>query len=129
MSRLKSTIQWFDPYGQPTTFHKILLAAHGAAVGVQASMVEGQGLDCGFAWVTVDGNHPLARYCRNVVKTMGEKTTHGFYGSKGYPRGWQWWEPGHHPGQSIGIHEAGARAFRDVLATYNIVGTVGSRYD
>lgn len=40
-----------------------------------------------------------------------------------------WWKPGGFNGQAIGHHEAGAKAFRDVLAKHNIVGTTGSRYD
>lgn len=84
--------------------------------------------DCGFAWVTIDGNHPLARWCRKNAHKDGSRR---YYGDKGYPRGWQWWKPGsdEFPGQSIRIFEAGARAFRDALAEHNIVGTVGSRLD
>lgn len=91
-------------------------------------------LDCGFAWVTIPGNSPLARFCRKQVKTaeaIGDKTyqTSHRYGSHGYPKGWQFWKPGNFPGQAIGHHIAGARAFNEVLARYNIVGTLGSRYD
>lgn len=42
---------------------------------------------------------------------------------------WQWWKPGGFAGQSVGIHEAGARAFRDKLAEYGIRADVGSRLD
>lgn len=51
------------------------------------------------------------------------------YGDKGYPRGWQFWKPGNHNGQSVRIFEAGARGFRDELAKYGIRADVGSRLD
>jgi hypothetical protein len=113
-------------------FASILSEAHAAAAKAQEGMEEGQGLDCGFAWVTISGNEPLARYCRKKEASLDRMTVpyseRGKYGSKA-STGWQWWKPGNYPGQSINIHEAGARAFNLVLAKYNIRGTVGSRFD
>ena len=116
-------------------FAAILDAAHKAAQeAVKAEEArqpeDMHALDCGFAWVVVDGKEPLANWCRQQVKREGgERLAHRMYGSKGYPRGWQWWKPGDFNGQSIRIHEVGARAFRDKLAEYNIRATVGSRLD
>ena len=109
------------------TFTAILAEAYAAADLAQAGKVEDlNAFDCGFAWVTIDGTSPLARWCRQ--QSNGERNRQ--YGSKGYPTGWQFWCPGNFNGQSIGIHEAGAKAFQDVLALkYNIRADVGSRYD
>lgn len=111
-------------------YAQILNEAHAAAKAAQAGMVEGRGLDCGFAWVVVDGTDGLARYCRAEIKRQGgERQASRDLGSKGYPTGWRFWKPGDCAGQSIGIHEAGAKAFRDVLASYGIRADVGSCYD
>lgn len=108
-------------------FEKILDEAHAAASMAQVGMIENMNaLDCGFAWVTLGGNEPLVRYCRSLAKKNGDRRR---YGSKGYPNGWQWWCPGDFNGQSIGIHETGAKAFRDMLALYGIRADVGSRLD
>lgn len=112
-------------------YQKILDEAHAAAAAAQAGMVENQmALNCGFAWVTVDGTDGLARYCRNAIKAAGgeHKAPRGL-GSKGYPRGWQFWKPGSFNGQQVDIHEAGAHAFRDKLAEYGIRAEAGSRLD
>lgn len=77
---------------------------------------------CGFAWVKVSGNDPLARFCR---KQGGNRK----YGAKGYPIGWEFWGPGEYNGQSVDVKTAGAHAFRDVLASYGISADVGSRLD
>lgn len=112
-------------------FEAILKAAHAAASKAQEGMVEDMNaLDCGFAWVTISGREPLARHCRTRVKAAGgESKARREYGSKGWPSGWQWWCPGGAPVQAIGIHEAGARAFRDKLAEFGIRADVGSRLD
>lgn len=115
-------------------FERILTEAHEAASAAQADMVEDMNaLDCGFAWVSLPGNEPLAAYCRGMARQLLPQppsyADRKRYGSKGYPKGWQWWGPGSFNGQSISIHEAGARGFRDALARHNISATVGSRYD
>jgi hypothetical protein len=115
-------------------FDAILTEAHAAAVAAQVGAVEGRGLDCGFAWVTIDGTAPLARYCRKEAKRLlAEGAQQGGVrrrlGDKGYPTGWQFWCPGSWAGQSVGVHERGAKAFRDALARHNISATVSSRLD
>lgn len=114
--------------GVKVDFEAIIDEAHAAAAAAQQGMVENpNALDCGFAWVTLSGNDTMARYCRHSVAAKGGDRQR--YGSKGYPIGWQWWCPGGFRGQAISIHEAGARAFRDVLARYGIRADVGSRLD
>lgn len=117
-------------------FEDVLGEAHEAARKAQLGMTEGYGLDCGFAWVKIEGNSALARYCRKLSKMDG----HNFpmsrsmsraqrYGGKGWPTGWTFWCPGNFRGQSVGVHEKGAKAFRDVLAKYNIRADMMSRLD
>jgi hypothetical protein len=67
----------------------------------------GRGLDCGFAWVTLPGNVAFARW----AKKQG-------IASKGYPTGLSiWYSKLHTLGtQSVSVHEAAARAARDVLS-------------
>lgn len=88
---------------------------------------------CGFAWVQISGQEALARHCRKQLKALpidGSRTAdRRAYGDKGYPTGWQFWNPGDHHGQRIDIKEAGAKAFRDVLGKYGIRADVGSRLD
>lgn len=118
-------------------YEEILTAAFAAADAAIAAEVakrpeNERDFDCGFAWVTVDGQDGLARHCRAKLKAMDPKASYAEksrYGDKGYPRGWQFWKPGNHNGQSVRIFEAGARGFRDELAKYGIRADVGSRLD
>lgn len=122
-------------------FAALLTKAHqAAAVAVAAVHEDPNAFDCGFAWVKIDGRTPLANYCRKMIRQAGarlsgaEKHTAEAnaaleHGSKGYPTGWQFWRPGHDHRQSIRIHEAGANAFRNVLAEAGIEAEVGSRLD
>lgn len=124
-------------------FQKILDEAYEAArTAIAAKGPEDtRALDCGFAWVNISGTEPLARFCRAQIKAAEKLRAEGgcghgfvmerqiFYGGRGYPSGWQFWEPGGFDGQAIGHHLAGATAFNAVLARHNIRGTVGSRYD
>lgn len=109
-------------------YQQILFEAHEAADIVGAYLPD-EGA-CGFAWVVIPGNHPLARYCRSQLKTCGgrDAANQRHYGSKGYPKGWRWWSPGY-DGQSIDAKERAAAAFRDVLAKYGIRAEVRSRLD
>jgi hypothetical protein len=92
---------------------EVLTAAHAAADNAQAGMVENMNaFDCGFAWAIVH-DQAFSRWCAAKAKESGNRA---FYGSKHYSTGWSFWKPGRFNGQSIGIHEAGARAFRDSLA-------------
>lgn len=105
-------------------FAAILTEAHAAAAEAQEGMVENMhALDCGFAWVTIYGTDPLARYCRK------QDEMRSIYGSKGYPRGWQFWCPGGARVQAVGIHEAGAKAFAMKLGEYGIRADWSSRLD
>jgi len=74
-----------------------------AKLGAEGS----RGFDCGFAWVSFPGNMPFGRW----AKKQG-------LASKGYPTGLQIWYSKLHtvPTQSTSVHEAAARAARDVLA-------------
>ena len=96
-------------------FEAILNEAHDAAETAAKAEIERQpedmnALDCGFAWVTISGRDALANHCRK--HTDADRIR---YGSKNYGPGWCFWKPGGFHGQSIRIHEAGSRAFRDVL--------------
>lgn len=109
---------------------KVLDEAHAAAR--EAVYNEGpentMALNCGFAWVTISGNEPLARWCRRAY-IAHDPASRAFFGEKHWDKGWMWWNPGKFEGQQVTHKEAGARAFRDVLARYGIVATVGSRLD
>ena len=102
----------------------VLFKAHATAEVAVAGLPDTGA--CGFAWVVIPGTDPLARYCR--AKTKGGSTSR-IYGSKGTTKGWQFWKPGGFDGQAVDAHEAGAAAFRDVLASYGISATLGSRLD
>lgn len=137
-------------------FGKILQEAHDAATAAILARFKSGGreqpFNCGFAWVTIDGNDATARYCRSELKArkalfdkgqIGRgalSEAHNHFGDKGYPRGWQWWKPGVWPNkdeagvpavyeQDMDFHVAAARAFQEVLANYGISATVGSRLD
>lgn len=54
------------------------------------------------------------------------------HGSLAYGGGWQFWYSefsGHLGSQSVSTHEAGATAFRKVLADHGLDATFGSRLD
>lgn len=115
---------------QDLVYEQLLVTAHRAAAQVVVFESEHQpedprALDCGFAWVTIPGRSALAAYCRRCATADNRQR----YGSKDYPTGWHFWCPGGHYGQSIRIHEAGAKAFREVLAAAGISATVHSRLD
>jgi hypothetical protein len=138
-------------------FENILDKAHNAATQAILDMYkEGkreQPFNCGFAWVTIDGNDALARFCRKThpdtpaVRRNSERSMDRFYGSKGEP-GWRWWKPGEWPSmaklvgaevdmstvgglyqQDMDFHVAAATAFQKVLADHGIRANVGSRLD
>lgn len=112
-------------------FENILNEAYKAAsAGVQEEASrrpeDPMAFDCGFAWVTIEGTSPLARHCAKETKLRGESLK---YGSKGYPKGWQFWCPGRGSHQSVRLHKAGATAFQEILSKYGIKSTVGYRLD
>jgi hypothetical protein len=122
-------------------YEAILTEALEAAQAASKAAETRMGADrdaCGFAWCRIDGNEPLARFCRAEIKRL--KSDEGLdrlqkqslslrYGDKGYPTGWEFWNPGGSNWQSVGVKEAGARAFRDALAKYGTSASVGSRLD
>ncbi len=126
-------------------YEAILTEAHAAAAKAQEGMVENMNaLDCGFAWVVIDGQDALARACRKAIGAKSkeleaqgvsrpadraDQVMRGFWGSKGYPTGWQFWSPGNAPVQAVGIHEAGAKAFAIKLGEHGIRAEWRSRLD
>jgi hypothetical protein len=89
--------------------------------------------DCGFAWVTVKpARGPFVSWCKK--QAQAQKTAPALslpfdYGDNAYGGGWQFWKPGYFQGQSIRIHEVGARAFAQVLVQHGIEAHVGMRLD
>jgi hypothetical protein len=118
---------------ESTDYEMILAEAHGAAkmaVDQACAVYDEMKGGCGFAWVTISGTEPLARWCRKMAKaTAHDRRSAMAYGDKGYPTGWQFWNPGNHGGQRVDIKEAGAKAFRDTLGKYGIRADAGSRLD
>lgn len=121
-----------------TDWESIIKAAHDAARAAVIAEVAREpenphAFDCGFAWVTIEGNEAIARHCRARLKDTAPlhriKGDLRLYGDKGYPRGWQWWCPGEFSGQSVRIHRKGAAAFAAYLATHGVRADVGSRLD
>lgn len=115
-------------------YDAILNEAHAAARAAVAAEVAARperetDFDCGFAWVTVDGNSAIARHCRAKLKAGSDHATRHVYGDKGAVRGWQWWKPGGFGGQSIRIHRKGSEAFVAKLGEYGIRADMGSRLD
>ncbi len=104
-----------------------LKAAYEAASRAQEGLKENlRAFDCGFAWV-VSRDLAFNAYMRKRAKEMGSDR---YYGSKNWNGGWCFWKPGSFEGQSISIHEVGAKAFRDVLAhELQIQVEAGSRLD
>ncbi len=110
----------------PTLYGQILGEAHAAAT-IAGTAWEREGnhwFPCGFAWVTTPGTSALVRWCR---LNTGHNPV--FYGSKGYPKGWQWWCPGQGASQSMEKAERCARAFAAVLEQHGFEATVNYRAD
>lgn len=128
----------------------ILIAAHAAAkVAILARFADGKrehGMNCGFAWVVIDGRSSMAKYCR---KDLGDERTASydqrrFYGSKS-EKGWQWWRPGQWPSleevqavapdvevlyeQDMDMIYAGAQAFAKVLQDNGVNAYAACRLD
>ena len=123
-----------------TNWESVLVEAHNAAKEAVIAEVAREpenphAFDCGFAWVTIPGTHPLATHCRAMLKSeVGQSAQfrHEYarkYGDKGYPRGWQWWCPGEFRGWSVRVWRVGAAAFAAYLATHGVRADVGSRLD
>lgn len=86
-------------------------------------------LYCGRAWISIKGTTPLAKFCNKMEAEQGRGAPHGFYGMKGYPKGWEFYCPGTYRGQSMDVFEAGAKAFAEVLRENNIECVFHSRAD
>lgn len=122
-------------------YGKILDEAHKAAAKAQLGMTE-HPLNCGFAWIKIPGNSPMAHFCRKQMKQrqelhdkkqIGPRTLSeaaGHFGSRDEIfGGWRWSYVGLYTGQDMDIKAAGCRAFQDVLARYGIAATVETRLD
>lgn len=107
-------------------FEAALDAAFAAARDAVAGMRENPlALDCGFAWA-VTHDPAFNRWCALRAKQTNDRR----YGSKHWAAGRLFWSPAQAPVQAIGIHEVGARAFRDTLAhALQIRVETGSRLD
>lgn len=128
-------------------FTKILQEAHDAATQAIRDYFNGheeQPLNCGFAWVTIDGTSALARHCRKqLAEATGSLAERNkvrlLCGDKGYPSGWEFWGPGNWPSeeevgrtvyaQDMTFRRVGAEAFQKKLAEHGISATVGTRLD
>ena len=86
---------------------------------------------CGFAWVIIPGNSPLARHCRQQIAAYSKSGNIPTldYGDKNYPRGWQFWCPGARLTQRMDTYKAAAKAFAKVLTDAGLDATVGWRAD
>jgi hypothetical protein len=78
---------------------------------------------CGFAWVRVPGNSPIARFLRDQSDFAGLST------HKGYPKGFDIWNPSGNPTQCLDAKLAGAEAFAEALRLAGFEAEVGSRWD
>ena len=87
--------------------------------------------DCGFAWVNVKpARGPFVNWCKKKVQEAGGHFQAMQYGDRdSYEGGWKFWKPGGFNGQSIRIHEAGSKAFSEVLKKHNINCYWSSRLD
>ena len=107
------------------------LAAAKQAADIEETTNGHNWFPCGFAWVTIPGNSPLARHCRKQLSNNsgpGNIPTRD-YGDKGYPSGWQFWCPGARLTQRMATYEAAAKAFAKVLTDAGLEATSGSRAD
>jgi len=76
---------------------------------------------CGFAWVDVTVPRTNSKEAKALEKM-------GF--TKSYrPKRMDLWKPGSYNGQSMDVHEAGARAYAEVLRQYGFRAYMGSRAD
>ena len=86
----------------------------------------------GFAWVTISGISPRARWCRTQQPARR-------WGAKGYLKGWTFFCPGEWPtgiemgfpvyAQDRDFHLAGAKAFARVLEEHGHKAVVACRLD
>lgn len=108
-------------------FEAALDAAFAAARDAVAGMRENPlAMDGGFAWA-VTHDPAFNRWCALRAKETKDQQR---YGSKHWAAGRLFWPLAHAPVQPIGVHEVGARAFRNALAhALQIRVETGSRLD
>jgi hypothetical protein len=121
-------------YERDARFEHALRDAYQAAEAAVLGMVENpRAFDCGFAWATTHDpafNRWCAKRAKDIAGASEPARDRNFYGTKHWQSGRLFWSPAHAPVQAIGIHEAGARAFRDSLAhALQIRVETGSRLD
>ena len=105
------------------TIAKIAGEAKLAADKAQSDHLAEHGEDayCGFGWVEVYVERTNSREAKALTKM-------GF--DKSYRRKrMDMWKPGAYNGQSMTIHEVGARAYAEVLKKYGFRAYMGSRAD
>jgi hypothetical protein len=74
---------------------------------------------CGFAWVNINpAKGPMVKY----LKALG-------VGGKGYPKGYQIWNPSNNYTQDMDAKYAGAQAFAKVLSDNGVNAVAGCRLD
>ena len=81
----------------------------------------GDGAYCGFAWVEVQVPRTNSREAKALEKIGFKKSWR--------PRRMDMWKPGAYNGQSMDVHEQGARAYAEVLEKYGFNAYAGSRAD
>ena len=81
----------------------------------------GEDAYCGFGWVEVYVDRTNSREAKALSKMGFEKS----YRRKRMDM----WKPGAYNGQSMTIHEVGARAYAEVLCKYGFKAYMGSRAD
>jgi len=94
-----------------------------AANLAQASYIQKHGEPgyCGFAWVNVYVGRTNSTEAKELMK-LGFKKDYR-------PKCLNLWKPGNYNGQSMDIHEEGARAYADVLQKHGFRAYAGSRAD
>lgn len=124
-------------------------AAYKAILGKYIKGDREQPVNCGFAWVVVDGRGSLVNHAKKHLTKLNKDNYRGDtqrYGSPNYPKGWAFWGPGRWPTmddlRATGIYNvpaiytqdmdfkyAGAKAFADVLVAHGIPANVRTRLD
>lgn len=114
-------------------FAKAVAAAKEASEAKAKEWFNGNdGGACGFAWCVVrPATGPFISWCKKQAKAAEAAGNRAHqYGDKNWNGGWCFWNPSGWPGQSIDVKEAGAVAFRNVIAMeLGLNVEVGSRLD
>lgn len=83
--------------------------------------------DCGYAWAVISNGRSALAKAAKAAKRGEPGYGHPNHGAPG----WQVWMPGrgNFNGQSVGVFEAGAKAFADVLKAHGEAASWSSRLD